>query len=76
MYGYALIVLGVVAILWAQWYWPRQMLRIRQRLVQREKSTNRFDATLTSRAYSVIVAGMAAVGVIGIVVGVELVLGG
>jgi membrane-anchored protein YejM (alkaline phosphatase superfamily) len=76
MYGYALIVLGVVAILWAQWYWPRQMLRIRQRLAQREKSTNLFDATLTSRAYRVIVAGMTAVGAIGIVVGVVLVLGG
>jgi hypothetical protein len=75
LYGYILTVVGIMAILWAQWYWPRQMLCIRRRLVEREASTNRFDVALSSRAYRVIVTSMTAVGVVGVVVGVVLILG-
>jgi hypothetical protein len=76
LHDFILIIVGVIAIVWARWYLPREMSRIQVRLEQRGRSTQRFDVMLRSRAYRMVVIIATVAGTVGVIFGVIMVLVG
>lgn len=67
---------GIVLILWARWYMPREFGRIRNGLDRRGRSPERFDTLLRSRRYHLLVVVMGLAGMLAVVAGsLLLVLG-
>jgi hypothetical protein len=76
MSGVFLIACGVVVLGWTQWYVPRAMDRVRQRVVDRGGDPAALDARLTSRTWRRLMIASWAVGAVAILGGVLFLITG
>lgn len=76
MSGVLNIVLGVLVLMWGQWYMPRAMQRIRQKIVDRGRDPAKFDAMLTSRRWPRLLTAVTVCGAALVIVGVWFVVSG
>lgn len=72
MRGAILIAVGAVAIFWGQWDFPRRMRRIKKRMSQRGQPVTRFELTLHSPGYRIVVEAATVAGVVGVVGGIVI----
>jgi hypothetical protein len=65
---------GVVLLVWVRWYLPRQMQRIRQKVVDRGGSPEALDKQMESRLWLFLVRASPPFGIFAIAAGLGLLL--
>jgi hypothetical protein len=72
MPGILTAICGIAVLLWVRWYLPREMQRIRQKVIDSGGSPERLDERLESRLWLFMVKASLPFGIFAIVAGAVL----
>ncbi|MDQ6689775.1 MAG: hypothetical protein M3Z18_04625 [Gemmatimonadota bacterium] len=68
------IAMGIGCVVWGQWYYPRTVRRIRTRMAELDRPTEKMDALLQSRLYRRLTRTMTGVGIFVIIAGIAFLI--